>query len=96
MAKVVYSISKRSWDNKLTGLGNLSNGTLWVKNRNGKWMAFEDVLKYCHPIPGKANQYSGNMTLAYMDVPVYDKEKNNSKYVDYMEVEYHIWFKYVA
>lgn len=96
MAKVVYSISRRSWDRKMTGVGDLSDGTLVVRRKNGTEMVFEDILKYCHPITSRVNQFSGFMTLAYMDVPVYDKEKDNYKYVDYMEIEYFIWFKYIA
>ena len=96
MAKVVYSISRANWDRKMTGIGDLSEGTLSIVTRKGKELVFEDVLKYCHPIPLKANQFSGYMTLAYEDVPVYDKEKGNYKYIDYLEVGYNIWFKYIA
>lgn len=96
MAKVVYSISQRKWDSKMTGIGDLSNGTLVVRTRKGRGMVFEDILKYCHPIPSRAGQYSGSTTLAYEDVPVYDERKGNYRYVDYMEVEYYIWFKYIA
>ena len=95
MAKVVYSISRRNWNGKLTGVGDLSEGTLKIVTRKGEEMVFEDVLKYCHPVPLKPNQRSGYMTLAYEDVPVYDKEKDNYKYIDYLEVEYRIWFKYL-
>ena len=96
MAKVVYSISKRNWNSKMTGVGNLSDGTLCIRTRKGREMVFEDILKYCHPIPTRENQFSGYMTLAYEDVPVYDAQKGNYKYIDYLEVEYYIWFKYIA
>ena len=96
MAKVVYSISRRNWNSKLTGVGELSDGTLRIRTQKGEEMVFEDILKYCHPILTRPNQFSGYMTLAYEDVPVYDERKGNYSYVDYMEVEYHIWFKYMA
>ena len=97
MAKVVYSISKVNRDWKITGVGSLSeDGSLWTKTKSGKWRPpFEDVLKYCHPIAGRPNEFSGYMTVAYENVPVYDKDKDNYRYVDYMEIEYRVWFKYL-
>lgn len=71
MAKVVYSISRRNWNSKMTGVADLSDGTLCIRTRKGREMVFEDILKYCHPIPDRPNQYKGYMTLAYEDVPVY-------------------------
>ena len=95
MAKVVYSISRRNWNGKMTGVGDLSDGTLRIPRKKGEDLVFEDVLKYCHPIPTRTNQFSGYMTLAYEDVPVYDERKDNYTYVEYMEVEYYIWFKLI-
>ena len=96
MAKVVYCISRRNRDNKMTGVADLSDGTLCVRANKGREIVFEDIFKYCHPIINKPNQYKGYITLAYEDVPVYDKCKNNYKIIDYMEVGYYVWFKYVA
>ena len=49
MAKVVYSISRRNWDSKMTGVGDLSEGTLRIVTGKGKEMVFDDILKYGIP-----------------------------------------------
>lgn len=101
MQKVVYSIRKVNRDERLKGVGYLSEGCLLIPQISQKGKAyirvFEDVAEKCKLVLGTEDEpeYSGTVTIAYTDVPVYDKEKDNYKYVDYMEVEYHVWYKFM-
>ena len=99
MQKVVYSVKKVNKDEKMKGIGYLVEGNLLIPSISSKGSAyirvFEGVSEHCKPVTNANDEFSGYMTVAYENVPVFDPEKDNYKYVDYMEIEYRIWFKFV-
>ena len=98
MKKVVCSISKRNGLWKLKGVGYLAEDNLFIptisKNNKPYIRVIEDVTKYCHPVIGKQNEFSGYITQAFADVPVFNKEKDGYEIRDYLEIEYFVWYKY--
>lgn len=100
MQKVVYSVSKVNHrDEKMTGVGYLAEGNLLIPAISSKGnpyiRVFENVADKCKPIGQNATEFKGYITVAYTDVAV-KREKDDSKdVVDYLEIEYSVWFKYV-
>lgn len=97
MKKVVYSISKVNYrDEKLKGIGYLAEGNLLIPSVSAKGnpyiRVFEDVEKKCHA--SGADEFKGYITVAYTDVPIKNKG-NGENIIDYIEVEYIVWFKFV-
>lgn len=88
MQKVVYSISKVNRNEKLKGIGYVSEGDLLIPavSKTGKphIRVFEDVTDKCRPSVNSSSEYKGYITLAY-------QTDNN----DYIEIDYSVWFKYV-
>ena len=88
MQKVVYSVCKVNRDEKLKGIGYVSEGNLLIPaiSKNGKpyIRVFEDVTDKCRPSVNSDGEYKGYTTVAYQN-------DNN----DYIEILYSIWFKYV-
>ena len=99
MQKVIYSIKKVNRDERIKGIGYLADGNLLIpakaKNGNPFIRVFDDVSKHCTAVPDAENEYRGFVTVAYSDVQVYDKQKNNYKILDYVETTYYVWFKFV-
>ena len=88
MQKVVYSVSKVNRDEKLKGIGYVSEGNLLIPaiSKTGKpyIRVFEDITDKCRPSVNSSGEYKGYITLAY-------QTDNN----DYIEIDYSVWFKYV-
>ena len=100
MQKVVYSVSKVNHrDEKMKGIGFLAEGNLMIPaiSKSGKpyIKVFEGVLDRCKLISDTSNEFKGYITVAYTDVPVYREKTDNHDIVDYIEIEYSVWFKYV-
>jgi hypothetical protein len=99
MQKVVFSISKVNRDDKLTGVGYLSEGNLLIPaiSKQGKpyIRIFEAVTERCHQVINTVNEFKGYITVAFSNVPVYNAKDENYDVVDYIEVDYSVWFKYV-
>jgi hypothetical protein len=99
MQKVVFSISKVNRDDKLTGVGYLSEGNLLIPalSKQGKpyIRIFEAVTERCHQVANAVNEFKGYITMAFSNVPVYNAKDENYDVVDYIEVDYSVWFKYV-
>lgn len=99
MQKVIYSIKKVNQDERIKGIGYLAEGNLLIpakaRNDNPYIRVFDDVTKHCTAIPEAENEYKGFVTVAYSDVHVFDKQKNNYKTLDYIETTYFVWFKFV-
>lgn len=99
MQKVVYSIKKVNRDERIKGIGYLADGNLLIPAKSGKGIpyirVFDDVSKHCVAIPEAENEYKGFVTVAYSDVHVYDKQKDNYKMLDYVETTYYVWYKFV-
>lgn len=99
MQKVVYSIKKVNRDERIKGIGYLADGNLLIpakaKNGNPYIRVFDDVSKHCTAIPDAEGEYKGFVTVAYSDVHVYDKQKDNYKMLDYVEATYYVWYKLV-
>lgn len=107
MQKVVYSISKVNRDEKLKGVGYLSEGNLLIPSLSGKGKpyirVFENVLDQCKPVFGKTDEFKGYVNVIYTDVPVFkstehdnDENKEGSyEVIETVEVTYYVWFKKV-
>lgn len=103
MQKVVYSVKKVNKDERLKGVGYLSEGCLLMPQISQKGKAyirvFEDVVEKCKRVNSDseehANEFSGYVTVPYTNVPIYNAKDDNYDIVDYIEVEYYVWFKYV-
>lgn len=99
MQKVVYSISKVNREKKMKGVGYLVEGNLLIPSTSQKGNAyirvFEDVAKYCHPVINTTDEFKGYMPLNYENIQVYNKDKNSYDTLDYVEVTYHVWYKYI-
>ena len=99
MQKVVCSISKVNKERKVKGVGYLVKGNLLIHSTSSQGNSyirmFEDAIKYCHATPDTANEFKGYMTISYENIQVFNKEKNGYDTLDYVEVTYHIWYKYI-
>lgn len=107
MQKVVYSISKVNRDEKLKGVGYLSEDSLLIPALSSKGKpyirVFEGVTEQCKPVFGKNDEFKGYVTVSFSDVPVFksvdhdnDETKEGSyEVLDYIEVTYYVWFKKV-
>lgn len=99
MQKVVYSISKVNKEKKMKGVGYLVEGNLLIPSTssqgNSYIRVFEDVTKYCHATPNTANEFKGYMPISYENIQVFNKEKNRYDTLDYVEVTFHIWYKFI-
>lgn len=107
MQKVVYSISKVNRDEKLKGVGYLSEGNLLIPSLSGKGKphirVFENVLDQCKPVFGKTDEFKGYVNVIYTDVPVFkstDRDSDESKQgsyeiIDSLTVTYYVWYKKV-
>lgn len=88
MQKVVYSVSKVNRNEKLKGIGYVSEGNLLIPavSKTGKpyIRVFEDITDKCRPSVNANGEYKGYITMAYQN-------DNN----DYIEIDYSVWFKYV-
>lgn len=98
MQKVVYSISKVNKEKKMKGVGYLVEGNLLIPSTSSQGNAyirvFEDVTKYCHATPG-TNEFKGYLPISYENIQVFNKEKNGYDILDYVEVTYFIWYKFI-
>lgn len=99
MKKVVYSVSKVNHrDEKMKGVGYIAEGNLIFPAISAKGnpyiRIFEDVASKCKPFTQDSTEFKGYITVAYTDVPVQRKDESK-EVVDYIEVEYSVWFKYV-
>lgn len=101
MKKVVYSVSKVNHrDEKLTGIGYLADGNLLIPAISSKGKPyiriFENVEERCNPNTlQNATEFKGYITVAYTDVPVQRDNSESKDILDYIEVEYSVWYKYV-
>lgn len=103
MKKVVYSVSRssRSGNNKMTGLGFITENDLIIASISQKGNAyirvFEDCVKACSPITHRENEYRGS----YSEIREIEYETKNSSgdSTGYgkreIELTYSIWFKLV-
>ncbi|MGN1201318.1 MAG: hypothetical protein ACI4R8_03590 [Candidatus Caccovivens sp.] len=101
MQKVVYSVSKVNHrDEKSKGVGYVADNNLLMPclSRNGKaYIKVFDIRK-CRATDETNSAFSGNITVAYTDVPIPrdTKQDDSSKdVIDYLEIEYFVWFKFV-
>ena len=96
--KVICSIVKTNGTGKAKGIGYIVEDNLFVpaisKENKLYIRVLEDVVRYCHPVIGKQNEFSGYITQAFADVPVFNKEKDGYEIRDYLEIEYFVWYKY--
>ena len=97
MKKVVCSVSKRNGSQKWSGVGYLAEDNLFVPalSKNGKpyIKVIEGIKGHCVP-KGRDKEYSGIVTQAFADVPIFNQEKDRYETRDYLEVEYRVWYKY--
>jgi hypothetical protein len=99
MKKVVYSVTKLSKDEKVSGIGYLADGDLLIpamSSKNKPYIkVFEGVEEKCHLIPSTTDEYKGYMTVGYSNVHVFNKKANSYDLLDYIEVDYAVWYKVV-
>lgn len=107
MQKVVYSVSKVNRDEKLKGVGYLTEGNLLIPATSQKGKSyirvFEGVTEKCKPVAGTTNEFKGYVDVIFTNVPVFksvdhdtDETKEGSyEVIDQIETTYYIWFKYV-
>lgn len=107
MQKVVYSVSKVNRDEKLKGVGYLTEGNLLIPATSQKGKAyirvFEGVTEKCKPVNEQKNEFKGYVDVIYTNVPVFksvdhdsDENKEGSyEIIDQIETTYYIWFKFV-
>lgn len=107
MQKVVYSVSKVNRDEKLKGVGYLTEGNLLIPTTSQKGKSyirvFEGVTEKCKPVTGTTNEFKGYVDVIFTNVPVFksvdhdtDETKEGSyEVIDQIETTYYIWFKYV-
>lgn len=107
MQKVVYSVSKVNRDEKLKGVGYLTEGNLLIPATSQKGKAyirvFEGVTEKCKPVNEQKNEFKGYVDVIYTNVPVFksvDHDSDESKegsyeIIDQIETTYYIWFKFV-
>lgn len=107
MQKVVYCVIKVNKDEKLKGVGYISEGNLLIPAISSKGNAyirvFEDVTEKCKPVNEKLNEFKGYVEVIYTNVPAFksvdhdnDENKEGSyEIIETIETTYYIWFKYV-
>lgn len=107
MQKVVYCVSKVNRDEKLKGVGYLTEGNLLIPatSQKGKTYirVFESVAEKCKPVTGTTDEFKGYVDVIYTNVPVFksvdhdsDETKEGSyEIIETIETTYYIWFKYV-
>lgn len=88
--KIVYSIVRYTKNNdyRMRGIGKLVGNDLILNNDK----LLEDVVKNCHPIPYKKNEFKGY----YDEYKLVDVETKYGNY-DVIEVyiEYSVWYKII-
>lgn len=106
MQKVVYSVSKVNRDEKLKGVGYLTEGNLLIPATSQKGNAyirvFEGVTKKCKPVNETQNEFKDYVDVIYTNVPVFksvdhdnDENKEGSyEIIDQIETTYYVWFKF--
>lgn len=98
MKKVFFAIRKAKSDEKLSGVGYLSEGDLLIPALSSKGKpyirVFEDVAEKCLLIPDKENEYKGQITVIFTDVPVYVPKTDDYDTIDYWETTYYVWYKF--
>ena len=107
MQKVVYSVSKVNRDEKLKGVGYLTEGNLLIPATSSKGNAyirvFEGVTEACKPINNTNNEFKGYLDVIYTNVPVFksvdhdtdDNKEGSYEIIEQITTTYYIWFKYV-
>lgn len=99
MKKVVYSIRKVGSDKKIKGVGIIAEGDLLIPSLSSKGNPYirviDGVTKNCKQVADKENEYFGRVTVAYNDVPIYRPKDDNYEIVEYIEVDYYVWYKFV-
>ena len=97
MRKVYCSVSKRSGNQKWSGIGYLAEDNLFIpalsKNKTPYIKVIEGVKGYCAS-NGRSKEFSGIVTQALENVSIFNKEKDRYETRDYLEVEYNVWYKY--
>ena len=96
MKKVAYAVTKvgRYESFKMKGIGFITDTDLIIacksKSGNAYIRVFEDVVKDCHPVIGKDNEYKGpyyeikEVEFAREDGSIESRE---------CEINYNIWYK---
>ncbi len=93
MKKIYFSITRAGKFSKtFKGYGYITDEDLIAYPDTKYERKYEDCIRYCHPIVGKYNQYSGTYTelkeIEYEAKPnSYDKRE--------IEVTYYIWYKVI-
>ena len=103
MQKVVCSISRKNGSGKLKGVGYIAEDNLFlpaISKENKPYIrVLEDVTRYCHPVVGKDKEFSGIVPQAFENIYIHKVDKARDKdyfdTMDYIEVEYYVWYKYV-
>ncbi len=107
MQKVVYCVSKVNRDEKLKGVGYLTEGSLLIPATSQKGKSyirvFEGVTEKCKPVNEQKNEFKGYVDVIYTSVPVFksvdhdsDENKEGSyEIIDQIETTYYIWLKFV-
>ena len=95
MKKVVFSVTKVGKDDyRMKGVGYLTDTDLIIPciSKAGKpyIRVFEDVVKCCHKVIGKDDEFKG----AYYEIREIEFEDiNGSKEKRECEINYNIWYK---
>ena len=95
MQKVVYNVTKYKKDdfNKISGVGYITEKDLIIAcvSKNGKpyIRVFEDCVKNCQEIVGRANEYKGD----YYEIREVEFEIEGAYETREIELEYKIWYK---
>lgn len=107
MQKVVFSVTKVNSEERQKGVGYLVEGNLLIPAKSSKGntyiRVFENVTKHCKLKANSQNEYKGYVTVGFSDIPVFksvDNDNNETKegsyeILEYIEVTYYIWFKFV-
>lgn len=88
--KVAYSITRycKSGNYQMKGIGKINGNDLILKN--GK--VFEDVVKQCHKIFNRPNEYSG-FYEEYQEIDV--KDRFGSYETIEILAEFKVWYKII-
>ena len=102
MQKVVYNVTRYRRDDvhKMSGVGYITEKDLIIacisKNGNPYIRVFEDALERCFKSTTKEDEFSGT----YSELKEIEVEKNTNGHVSLetieIEIEYHIWYKFVV
>lgn len=94
MKKVYYSIFKvGDFEHRYKGIAEINDEDLIVTFKNGNQRRYEDCLRYCHPIPGKPNEFKGTFgEWKEIEVP----HKNGGTTTIEIEVTYNLWYKIIG